>query len=310
MQMKSLMVFCDVVRHRSFSRAAKENEMSQSAASQLVHHLEEHLDVKLIDRSKRPFVLTPEGEVFYEGCSDLVEQYLSLEDKVRSLHQVVAGQVRVASIYSVGLYHMNLCVRNFLKEHGEANIRLEYLHPSRVYQDVEHDLADLGLVSFPKESRAIQVIPWREERITLVCSPRHRLAARDSVELEDLDGEKMVGFDEGLTIRREIDRAFQERRIEAKIVMNFDNIEIIKRAIEIEAGVGLLPEPTIRRETASGDLVAVPLSNVELVRPLGIIHRRNKTLSSTAERFIDLLQHEKDPVGDPLSLETPVQGSV
>src|ERR1700733_4598005 len=99
--LKWLKVFCDVVRQRSFSRAAGENDMSQSAASQLVHQLEERLGVKLIDRSKRPFVLTPEGEVYYDGCRSVMERYGALEDKVRTLHQEVAGCVRVASIYSV-----------------------------------------------------------------------------------------------------------------------------------------------------------------------------------------------------------------
>ena len=95
--LKSLKVFCDVVRQRSFSRAADENEMSQSAASQVVHQLEERLGVKLIDRSKRPFVLTPEGEVFYDGCRGVMERYGTLEDKVRTLHQEVAGYVRAAA---------------------------------------------------------------------------------------------------------------------------------------------------------------------------------------------------------------------
>ena len=88
MHLKSLRVFCDVVRRRSFSRAADENSISQSAASQMVHHLEEHLGVKLIDRSKRPFVLTSEGAEFYEGCRGIVRRYFALEEKVRSRRNI------------------------------------------------------------------------------------------------------------------------------------------------------------------------------------------------------------------------------
>src|SRR5687768_13934580 len=98
MHLKSIKVFCDIVQQRSFSRAADENDISQSGASQLVHQLEHRLGVKLIDRSKRPFVLTPEGEIYYEGCRGLVDTYFALEDKVRTLHQEVVGRVRVASI--------------------------------------------------------------------------------------------------------------------------------------------------------------------------------------------------------------------
>lgn len=309
MQMKALIVFCDVVRHNSFSRAAQENDISQSAASQLVHHLEERLGVKLIDRSKRPFVLTPEGTVYYEGCCVLVDEYLALEDKVRSLHQVVAGQVRVAAIYSVGLHHMAMYIQQFMQQHPQANVRLEYSHPSRVYQDVERDLADLGLVSYPKESRTIQVIDWREEPMVLICSPNHPLAEHDSITLQQLEGHKRVTFDSELTIRREIDRVLQQHGVEMEVVMEFDNIETIKRAIEIDVGVSLLPEPTVLREVEAGTLVTVPLSDVDLVRPLGIIHRRNKQLSSTAMHFVELLQADT-LLNEELSVGATVESSV
>jgi len=300
-QLKALKVFCDVVRQRSFSRAADENDISQSGASQLVQQLEEGLGVKLIDRSKRPFVLTPEGQVYYEGCRSVVEQYFAVEDMVRTRHQEVAGRVRVASIYSVGLHHMSRYIQHFLSQHPKANVRLEYLHPHRVYQAIEDDLADLGLVSYPKSSRSISALAWRTERMVLVCAPQHLLAGRRQVSLRELDGARMVGFDSDLTIRREIDRVLHQHRVAVEVVMEFDNIETIKRAIEIDLGVGLLPEPTVMREVAAGTLAAVPLDTDELVRPLGIIHRRGKDLSPTARRFIELLQREKEVPDVPLA---------
>jgi DNA-binding transcriptional LysR family regulator len=292
MHLKSLKVFCDVVGRRSFSRAAEENGISQSGASQVVNQLERHLGTKLIDRSKRPFSLTAEGEIYYSGCRKLVERYFSLEERIRTLHDEVAGRVRVASIYSVGLHHMNRYLHEFLSEYPKANVRLEYLHPHRVYEAVENDQADLGLVSYPKASRAIKAIGWRQEPMVLVCAPSHRFGKRQRVSLEEVAGEPIVGFDADLTIRREIDRVLYEYRDELRVVMEFDNIETIKRAVEIDAGVSLLPAPTVVREVAAGSLVAVPLSSDELVRPLGIIHRRGRDLGVTARRFIELLRSE------------------
>ncbi len=301
--LKALKIFCDVVRQRSFSRAADENDISQSGASQVVHQLEEGLGVKLIDRSKRPFVLTPEGEAYYDGCRSVVERYFALEDRVRTLHQEVVGRVRVASIYSVGLHHMNRYLQEFLTHHPKANVRLEYLHPDRVYQSVEDDVADIGLISYPKASRTLQAIHWREEPMMLVTAPTHRLAGRTQVGLRELHGARVIGFDRELTIRNEIDRVLNLHRVEVSVAMEFDNIETIKRAIEIDAGIGLLPEPTVMREVQAGTLAAIPLDTDELVRPLGIIHRRGKELSSTAERFIELLQREGK------NLDTTVPGS-
>lgn len=128
--------------------------------------------------------------------------------------------------------------------------------------------------------------------MVLVCAPAHPLAARRRVSLSELDGQKMIGFDSELTIRREIDRVLHLHQAAVHVVMEFDNIETIKRAIEIDAGVGLLPEPTVSREVASGTLRAVPLDTDELVRPLGIIHRRGKELNAAAQRFIELLERE------------------
>ncbi|MEX0937966.1 MAG: LysR family transcriptional regulator [Pirellulales bacterium] len=289
MHVKSLKVFCDIVGRRSFSRAADENGLSQSGASQIVHHLEERLDVKLIDRTKRPFVLTPEGEIYYDGCRDLVQRYYALEEKVRTVHRDISGRVSIASIYSVGLAHMNQYVQHFLTQHRKADVRVEYQHPDRVYALVEEDQVELGLVSYPRSSRNIEVIPWREEPLVLVCAAGHPLAGRDSVTLSELDGERLVGFVPELKIRREIDRALAAAHVDVRVVMEFDNIETIKRAVEIDSGVCLLPEPTVRRETASGALVAIPLSDVVLARPLGIIYRRGKELSETVKSFIDLL---------------------
>lgn len=304
MHLKHLKVFCDVVGHRSFSRAADENGISQSGASQMVHQLEEHLGVRLIDRSKRPFVLTREGETFYEGCRKLVPKYFSLEEEVRSLHKEVSGRVSVASIYSVGLSHMNRIVQEFMLQHPKANVRIQYQHPDRVYELVESDQVDLGLVSYPRSSRTILALPWREEPMVLVCAPQHPLASRATVRLEELEGLKMVAFDAGLEIRHEVDKELMARGVSVAVVMEFDNTETIKRAVEIDAGVSLLPEPTVDREVQAGSLVAIHLEGTRITRPVGIIQRKGKDLGKTAGRFLQLLRDPSLaalPVADPES---------
>jgi len=296
MHLKSLRVFCDVVGRRSFSRAAAENGITQSGASQIVQHLEEHLGVQLIDRSKRPFVLTPEGEVYYEGCRNLVQQLYALEDEVRSLRQQVEGRVNVASIYSVGLSHMNRCVRDFLSQYPKANVRIEYQHPQRVVELVENGQVDLGLVSYPTPSRTLNAVPWRDEPMVVVCAPAHPLADAPSLSVKQLDGYDMVGFVENLRIRRETDKVLATHGVSTRLVMEFDNIETLKRAVEINAGFSVLPEPTVVREVQLGSLVAIPLARINMVRPLGILHRRGVDLGATTRRFIQfLLDYPKTP---------------
>jgi DNA-binding transcriptional LysR family regulator len=200
----------------------------------------------------------------------------------------------VASIYSVGLHHMSAFMQRFSAEHPRAQVRLEYLHPHRVCEVVENGDADLGIVSYPKESDALGTIPWRSEPMVIVCHPQHRLSGEKSLSLKAIAGEPFVAFEAGLAIRDAIDRALVRSHAEVNIALEFDNIETMKRAIEIDAGVSILPEPSVRREIALGSLAKVGISGDALVRPLGIVHRRDRALSELAQQFIGLLKSDSD----------------
>lgn len=295
MQFESLKIFCDVARHRSFSRAAQANGVTQSAASQIVHQLELRLgedgnSVQLINRATRPLQLTPLGQAYYEGCKGLVEQYLELEASIKKSHAETATVVEVAAIYSVGLGDMGQYVERFKALQPNARVHIEYLHPDRVYDKVLEGTADFGLVSFPRKVRSLECAPWRDEEMVLVCAPTHPLAQRKSVKPAELAGLPYIGFDRNLVIRREVDRFLRDQAVTVDVVLEFDNIENIKKAVEISAGVALLPEPTLRREVQAGTLAALPLVGGKLTRPLGVIRHRHRKLSATALRFIDLLR--------------------
>ncbi len=305
MQLKALKIFCDIVRRRSFSRAADDNGISQSSASQVVHQLEEQLGVQLLDRSKRPFVLTCEGERYYDGCRQLVRQYAKLVDEVQTLHDETAGRLNVASIYSVGLAHMSAFLRRFSAAYPEAQVRLEYLHPDRVIEAVENGEADLGLVSYPEDSRSLSAVPWRSELLSLVCHPAHPLAKRPSVSLSELANESFIAFETGLRIRAEIDRLLMVHKVDVNQVLEFDNIETIKRAIEINEGISLLPESTVTWEVASGLLVKVALADVTLERPLGILSRSDRNLGTIGEQFVQLLQTDTQLRPPPIQAPIP-----
>jgi DNA-binding transcriptional LysR family regulator len=256
----------------------------------MVNHLEKHLGAKLIDRSRRPWKLTREGQVFYDGCRPLVEQYFNLEAVVRHSLLELNTSIRIAAIYSVGLGDMNRYINTFTESHPEVEIQIEYLHPDRVFERVLAGEADFGIVSFPRPRRDIEVIPWRREPMVLACPVNHPLAKIPFIKPADLNGEKFVAFDKGLGIRKEVDRFLKTHKVSIEIALEFDNIEAIKRAIEVNAGVSLLPAPTLTHEVNTGTLAAVPLTVNDFVRLVGIIHRRGKPLSPNTRRFIELLQ--------------------
>lgn len=292
MQFGSLKVFCDVARHRSFSQAAQVNHITQSAVSQIVSQLEKRMDVQLIDRSTRPLQMTGLGRTFYEGCKALLQQYSELETSIRSASAEIAGTIQVAAIYSVGLGDMGQYVQRLVAEVSGVQVHIEYLHPDRVYEKVLDGTADLGLVSFPRATPKLSALPWREEEMVLVCPPQHPLSHHLAVPLDSLAKQKFVHFDRNLAIRKKVDRFLKENGVAIEVTCEFDNIENIKQAVTVGAGVALLPEPTVRREVKTRSLLALPLFGQRFTRPLGIIHRRRQKLSGAAHRFIEILREE------------------
>ena len=133
-------------------------------------------------------------------------------------------------------------------------------------------------MSYPEASREIAAVAWRNEEMQLAVPPEHPLADRREVHPADLNGQDFVGFDEDLSIRKEMERFFRTQGIAVNLVMHFDNIQMIKEAVALGRGISILPARTMQAEIAQGRLVAVPLREPELVRPLGIVHRRRKQL--------------------------------
>ncbi len=290
MQIEALKIYCDVVRFHSFSRGAEENDVLQSSASQAVQSIEENLSVSLIDRSRRPWEVTEEGRVFYEGCRELVEGYYALVAQVKNRQAAADSVIRVAAIYSVNFADMGQCVERFKRFHPEAKVEVEYAHPDRVCERVLSDEADLGILSYPAERKGVAVIPWRDEPMVLACRPGHRFAKLKKLDLNELSDETLVGFDTELVIWKKIDRFLKDNGVEPNVAVRFDNIEAIKRAVEAGSGVALLPRPTLEHELALGTLAAVPLADDQLSRPVGIIHRKGRKLNPNMEAFIEVLK--------------------
>jgi DNA-binding transcriptional LysR family regulator len=239
-------------------------------------------------------VLTSEGQVCYEGFREVLELYDSVEARVHSLNMEISGMVRIASIYSVGLHQMSRCMKEFMKNYPKAKVRLEYLHPSKVYEVVLNADVDLGIVSYPVATPELNVLPLRSERMLVVCHPQHSLAKLKTVNAGRLQGQDFIGFDRDLRIRKEIDRYFRQQGVTVSNNMEFDNIETIKQAVQIGTGISILPEPTIQTEINAGTLVGIDLVEPELHRPIGIIYRQRKVFTPTVSKFIELLQRSQE----------------
>jgi len=295
MQWKSVELFCAVVAERSFSRGAAQLGLTQSAASQAISLLEAELGAPLINRGQRPLGLTPAGQIYYEGCRQLLADYRAIEDRVRGVHSRVIGTVRVAAIYSVGLLQMERFVRRFEEEFPDAVLRLEYQHPDRVYEQLRLDQVDVGLLSYPRTGTELVALPWQEQPMVLVVTPGHPLTQRlvhGRLPPAALAGVTFLGFTRELPIRRAIDRWLRQEGVQVRVQHEFDNIETIKKAVECGTGVAILPEPTVGQEVVAGTLVALPMAGAVLTRPLGIVHKKHRHLSPAVRQFVERLGAE------------------
>ncbi|MBQ16355.1 MAG: transcriptional regulator [Planctomycetaceae bacterium] len=289
MHLRNVALFCEVVTRSSFSKAAEAHRVSQSAASQAVQTLEDRVGTVLIDRSQRPLSLTPAGQIYYDGCRRMLEAFRQVEERVFEISDRVIGRLRVAAIYSVGLLEMTDSIARFGEAFPDVSLTVDYVHPDEVYRSVQDGEADLGIVSFPRAGE-FQVVPWKEQPMTIVVPPQHRFASQSILPLDDLNGETFVGFCRDLKVRRQIDKWLKAAGVSVDVVHEFDNCEHIKRAVEAGSGIAILPVPTLRRELSQASLVAVDPDGVDWQRPLGFIHRRNLQPTVAALRFIEMLE--------------------
>jgi LysR family transcriptional regulator, transcriptional activator of the cysJI operon len=290
--LETLKVFCDVVETKSFSVAASQNYVTQSAVSQQIRMLEEKYGKQLLERTRGNVQLTPAGEILYQASKEIVQRYQDLESRLQDVAKVVAGTVRVATVHSIGLYELSTQLKRFLKAYPQVQIQLGYSRSSKIYEDALKGGIDLGIVAYPNRRPGITVIPLREDRLVLVVPPAHAFAKHRTISTNRLAGEALVGFDRDIPTRRETDRVLRKHGIDPRYVTELDNVEVMKRVVEIGLGIAILPEQAVRPEVKGGTLVSVQLSDEVFPRQLGIIHRSGKHFSPAAAKFIECLREE------------------
>ena len=290
MQIESLKMFCDLAETESFTKAAQINEVTQSAVSQQISSLERHFKSVLIERSKKKFRLTREGQVLYEYSKQIIQTADSLQSKLQEIKDVISGTIRLATIYSIGLHDLPPYLKKYLKTYPTVNVHVEYRRANQVYEDVLGNVVDLGLVAYPVKDSKLEQVALRKDRLVLICHPQHAFAKHKTVKLGALSGQKFIGFEPDIPTRKAIDKILKDHAVQVQNVMEFDNIETVKRAVEIDAGVSIVPLGTIVQEVVNETLAQVDIEDGEFYRPLAAILKKNKVLSPAIRQFLAVLK--------------------
>jgi len=290
MQIESLKVFCDLAETESFTKTAQINSITQSAVSQQISSLERQFKSLLIERSKKRFRLTREGKVLYDYSKQIIQTYDSLFSKLQEIQDIISGTIRVATIYSIGLHDLPPYIKKFLKTYPTVNVHVEYRRSNQVYEDVLSNVVDLGLVAYPVRDPKLEMVPLHKDMLVLICHPQHPFAKTKTIKLKDLTGQKFISFEPDIPTRRAIDKILADQNVTVQHAMEFDNIETVKRAVEIDAGIAIVPHGTILQEISKHTLAEVKIEDAEFFRPLAAIYKKNKVLSPAMKQFIAVLK--------------------
>ena len=292
MQIENFKIFADLVETKSFSKAAKLNGITQSAVSQQARSMERNFKTLMVDRSQKQFNLTREGQRIYEASKEILHVYEKLGSELQEMKKIISGTIRLSTIYSIGLHELPPYIKHFLQEYPSVNVRIEYRRSNLVYEDILHNAVDFGLVAFPQKTRQIEMLPFRNDRLVLITHPNHVLATATEVDLKTLAGQKFIGFDPDIPTRKAIDLIFRDNKLDITPVMEFDNIETVKRAVEIDHGIAIVPQATVQQEIKQGTLIAIPFKGKEFTRPLSVLYRKGRVLTPAMKKFIELLSSE------------------
>ncbi len=287
MQLEDLKIWVNLAETKSFSECARLNFLSQPAVSQKLKRLEAEFGSPLLERRGRSLSPTPAGEILYEESLKILNQYQSLIGRLKFLTGTIQGTLKVATIYSIGLYELNPCVKKFLKKYPGVDLDIGFNHSPKIYQDLLEHRIEIGFVAYPKEHPRLKIIPFKNDSLILVTPPQHPLARFKQIDIRKIAGYEFIGFKGGMPTREALDEIFKKYQVQVKIIMEFDNIETVKQAVEIGAGISILPSITVKKEIQHGLLKGLPFSNARLLRPLGMVVRGHELLSSPAGKFIE-----------------------
>ncbi len=294
MNLEMLKVFCDLADLRSFSKTAEKHLLSQSAISQQLAQLELVYKSQLINRKRRPIELTKAGQLLYQASKDIIERYEQFQNELRMSQKTSAGRLNIGAIFSIGMHTLPDYVKKFMANYPNVNVHIEYFSAEIVYEKVLSGEVDIGIVAVPQRDKRLEVYDFVDELLVLACSPKHPLANETTIDIHKLQFEKFIAFEKEVPTRVWIDNILQRYNVSIQLVMEFDNIETIKRAVEINLGVSILPQITLLQELGSGTIKAINFSNERFVRPTGIIIRKGKIFGQAGRYLIELLRKKPE----------------
>lgn len=276
---EDLRIFLNLVRERNFTKVARLHRLTQPAISSRLRQLEESLGVRLFSRKPRQVEPTAEGEMLIPYAEAVLEKAATLRNAIAEMKGKIEGEVRIATTYSLGMYALNEAIRQIISRYPDINLQVQYKRSDVIYELLRKGKIELGLIAFPVASDDIAVQPCGKDRLALVVSSHHRLAGKKNIAIKEITGEPFVSFDTSLATGRIIMDYLQQNDVTVSPRLLDANVDVLKRAVEAGLGIAFLPLGSVREEISKGSLIAIPVKNFSLERPLGLIYSTKRPVS-------------------------------
>jgi DNA-binding transcriptional LysR family regulator len=287
MDLDQLHTFLEIVRLKSFSKAAQTCYRTQPAISAQVRQLEQELNTTLFERLGTKISLTVAGRIFAEHAEQILALRRRAQDAINELEKVPRGELLIAANEATCIYVLPGVFAEFKKQFPNVQLLVDRSYGTRVVQAVLDNLADFGITQLPVQEKKLQVVKIYSDEIKLLVPAGHKLASYDRVLAADLVGEQLLLPKTGTT-RSRLNSWLDSVQESLNVSMELDSTEMIKRFVMANLGVSFLAASHCLEELASNKLDAVSLGPEPMMRRVGLIYRRDKSLSKAAMGFIQV----------------------
>jgi DNA-binding transcriptional LysR family regulator len=298
MELSQLETFLAVAEERSFSRAATRLHRTQPAVSQVIRKLEHAVGETLFDRAARDGSLTAAGELLRDYALRLLALRREASSALQELRSVERGHLQLAANEYTCMYLLP-AIDAFRRDFPHIPVTVQRMLASRIPEELSLRTFELGIISFRPDPEQIRTIAVYGDSLAFIVSPHHKLAAAQRVSIKDLGNELFVAHNVASPLRRKVIEAFQRYRTPLNMAIELPTIEAIKRFVAMGNGVALVPHLSVARELETGDLVRVPVVELDVKRVLRLAHRRQATLSYAAKAFLHTLMTLAKTHGPP-----------
>jgi DNA-binding transcriptional LysR family regulator len=286
MDLDQLHTFLEIVRLKSFSKAAQSCFRTQPAVSAQVRQLETELNAPLFERLGTKIALTAAGHIFAEYSEQILRLRRAAQDTINELERTPRGELLIAANEATCIYVLPLVFSEYKKQFPNVQILVDRSYGARVVEAVVDNQADFGITQLPVEEKRLQVVKIHSDEIKVLVPSGHPLAGNKQVTPEDLVPHPLLLPKTGMT-RRRLNTWMAAVEDDLNVSMELDSTEMIKRFVAAGLGVSFLAGTHCRDEVAAGQLVAISLAPDPMVRQLALIYRKDKALSKAALGFIE-----------------------